>query len=255
MTAHIEPADEPLWHGYSARAIDRLTRAALRLDRWSTHIDERGAAIRFGIIEHLATVEEPPSRLELLNAGKAASDAHMLAELRTHGYDRTHPERGGASSSGFVRYWEPAARTPFEERVVERVALAQVWPSLSLSQRQAVMALALSEDYEAAIGHLGVRRGTFAARLHHGRQAFAELWHEHETPRRVRRNEHSANQRAASFRGKRRLTVSEVEKLRERNLNGETLTALAAEAGCGVMTLSRLLRGLRKPAPDQEAAA
>lgn len=255
MTPHTEPADEVLWHGYSARAIDRLTRAGLRLDRWTNHIDERAAVIRFGIIEHLATAEERPTRLELLNAGKAASDEYMLAELRTHGYDRTHPERGGGSTAGFVRYWESAARTPFEERVVERVALAQVWSSLTLSQQQAVMALALSEGYEQAVQQLGIRRGTFAARLHHGRQAFAELWHEHETPRRVRRNEHSANQRAASFRGKRRLTVSEVEKLRERNLNGETLTALAAEAGCGVMTLSRLLRGLRKPAPDQEAAA
>lgn len=255
MTARVDPVDEPLWHGYSARAIDRLTRTALRLDRWRTHLDERAAAIRFGIIELLATAEEPPTRLELLNAGKAASDEHMLAELRTHGYDRTHPERGDGSASGFVRYWEPIARTPFEERVVERVALAQVWPSLPLSQRQAVMSLALSKGYEEAVEHLGVRRGTFAARLHHGRQAFAELWHEHETPRRVRRNEHSANQRAASFRGKRRLTVTEVEKLRERKLNGETLTALATEAGCGVMTLSRLLRGLRQPAPDQEAAA
>lgn len=255
MTARIEPADEALWHGYSARAIDRLTRAALRLDRWSTQVDERAAAIRFGIIDHLATAEEPPSRLELINVGKAASDKHMIAELRTHGYDRTCPERGGGSAAGFVRYWEAAARTPFEERVVERVALAQVWPSLSLSQRQAVMALALSEGYEEAVEHLGVRRGTFAARLHHGRRAFAELWHEHETPRRVRRNEHSANQRALSVQGRRRLTVTEVDELRQRNLNGETLTALAAEAGCGAMTLSRLLRGLRQPAPDQEEAA
>lgn len=246
--------DAVVAHGYTVRDINQLTRAALRRDRWNTAVEERTAAIRLGMIEHLRTAEEPPTDSDLLKAGAAASDRYMLAELRAHGYDRKHPERGGGTSPGFVRYWEPAAHTPFEERVEERVALAQVWPSLSLPQRQAVLALADTDDYEEAVAQVGVPRGTFAARLHHGRRSFAALWHEHETPRHVRRNEHAPSPAAASQRG-RRLTVSEVEALRVRYLDGETLTALAAEAGVGAMTLSRLLRGKRRPAPDAKEAA
>ena len=54
-----------------------------------------------------------------------------------------------------------------------------------------------------------------------------------------------------TFAGKDRLTVSQVESVRDRYTAGEaTLTAMAAEYGVSGPTLSALVRGRHKPAPD-----
>lgn len=254
MPGFADPAREPLWHGYSYTDIDDVARLVLRVDRYRTDMDaaERYHAVRFEIIEHLATAAERPTRQDLVNVGRRASDNHVRAEMHHHGWDVRRVERGSCALPSFQRYWQGSGRTPLDERVVERVALGQVWPTLTLAQQQAVMALALTDDHAAAAAHLGIPLGNYSSRLRNARLRFHALWHEGETPRRPRRDKRVLNRVALDSRGKRRLTESEVAVLRGRVAAGEKQCVLAAEVGYTPGALSYLLRGRRKAAPDPE---
>ena len=254
MTGPIDPARVPLWHGYSYEDIDAIARLVIRVDRYRKDADaaDRYAAIRFAVIEHLATAGERPARQDLINAGRRGADLHVRAEMHHHGWDRRRIELGSGALPGFQRYWQASGRTPIDERVVERIAVRQVWPTLTLAQQQAVMALALTDDHAAAARQLGIPLGNYSSRLRNARIRFHGLWHEHETPRRPRRDKRVLNRVAVDSRGKRRLTESEVEALRERVAAGEKQNALAAEVGYTPGALSYVLRGRRKAAPDRE---
>jgi hypothetical protein len=256
MSGHVDPAVVPLWHGYSFADIDDIARLVIRVDRYRNDADstERYLAIRFAVIEHLATATERPAHQDLVNAGRRGSDLHVRAEMHAHGWDRRRSDLGAASLPGFQRYWQGTGRTPIDERIVERIAVRQVWPTLTLAQQQAVMALALTDDHAAAARQLGIPLGNYSSRLRNARIRFHTLWHEHETPRRPRRDKRVLNRVAVDSRGKRRLTESEIEVLRERVAAGEKQNALAAEVGYTPGGLSSLLRGLKKAAPDPEGA-
>jgi hypothetical protein len=85
---------------------------------------------------------------------------------------------------GFARYWFTFGRntTGPEERIVERIALAQIWDALPEQHRQLIAALAIHDDYGKAAASLGKVRGTYVSQLANARRAFRELWHEGETP-------------------------------------------------------------------------
>jgi hypothetical protein len=257
MTDPVDPAREPLWHGYSYADIDAIARLVIRVDRYRTDLDaaERYRAIRFAVIEHLATAAERPAHQDLVKAGRRASDNHVRAEMHAHGWDPRRIEAGSGALPGFQRYWQSSGRVPIDERIVERVAVRQVWPTLTLAQRQAVMALALTDDHAAAAVQLGIPYSSYAARLRKARIRFHALWHEHETPRRQVRDKRVLNRVAVDSRGRRRLTESEVAALRDRVAAGEKQYVLAAEVGYTPGGLSYLLRGLKKAAPNDPTGA
>jgi hypothetical protein len=84
----------------------------------------------------------------------------------------------------FVRYWAGAgAATPSPEgRIVEREALAQIWPTLTELERRAVLAFAAHGSAEVACVALGMTRRAFLSRLNAARARFRTWWHEGETP-------------------------------------------------------------------------
>lgn len=239
--------DDPL-HGYTLQAIDHLTRIVIRMDRWYTagDIDERFDAIRHAIVELLLTSTEPPARQDLLRAGTVASDNTVRDEARDHGRDISR----GKPMPEFARYWASAHRGASPEAsVVERIALSQILPLLRPSERRALTALAASGDFEASATALGIAKGTFSTIVSTGRRRFLAAWHEGETPSKQWRTDRRVCARnGRDHLGRNRLTAAQVEACRERHHAGETITALAAEAGLSKTGLSRLLSGKSKPA-------
>jgi DNA-directed RNA polymerase specialized sigma24 family protein len=182
----MNPTAANLWHGYSLDGIDRLATAAAHratgrfiLDPGDTYEAAWGA-----IAEHLATADEPPPPGYLLTVaygaiGAAANQARSYRGMpRTWGAD-------AATAVTFCRYWElhrRATGSP-EGMVIDRRALAQIWPTLTVRQQQTLWALAAHDgDHRAAAQTLGWALTTFRTRLSDARAAYRALWHEHETP-------------------------------------------------------------------------
>ncbi|MFI8942689.1 hypothetical protein [Streptomyces syringium] len=246
-----DPTTVPLWHSYALRDIDAISRFVIVIDRWSNAMDttDRQDAVRFAITEHLITSGTAPTRQDLVRIGRAAADRHVAAEMRYHGYDPRHLDRGQGGMANFQRYWQGTGHTPWDEQLVERLALTQVWPRLTLAQQQALMALALTGDHRAAADHLGLPLPAFSGRLRKARRRVLALWHEHETPRRPARDKRVLA-RSGTYRGRRLLTEQDVEVLRDRRAAGATLRQLASETGYSAGALCNLLSGKRRPVSD-----
>lgn len=240
-------ADSPVAHGYTMRDLEHLTRIVLRLDRWYIAADgeERYDAVWFGITEYLLTATDPPTRRELLNAGTSASDARVKDDMRTHG--RCTQTYGPMPR--FHAYWNPANPPSPEPRIVDHIAVQQIWPLLQPRQREALTALATTGDYDKAAAVLGVTKGTFGVLISTGRRRFYSWWHEHETPSRQWRTDRRVRSRdGRDHYGRQRLTAAQVDAYRDRRNAGEPVKALAAEAGIAAATLYRLLEGSSSPA-------
>lgn len=248
----LNPIHEPLRHGYTLDDLDRLTRTVLIIDRWRTDLaDDRYAAIHFAITETVLTADEPPTRSDLIACGRTAGDRHIRAQMHSHGYDRHNTATGPGGLAGFQRYWQQSGHTPWDERLVESMTLAQIWPRLTLPQQQAVMALALTGEHEEAAASLGIGLEAYFGRLKAARRRVFALWYEHETPPRRRRHDRRVYSRTGMWRGRRLLTEADVERLREQRAAGVTLKAMAAETGYSKTTLSDLLTGKRQPSRER----
>ncbi len=245
-----DPTAVPLWHGYSLTDIDKISRLVIAIDRWSTAMEttDRQDAVRFAITEHLITARLAPTRQDLIRVGRAAADRYVATEMRYHGYDPRHIDHGQGGMVRFQRYWQGTGHMPWDEQLVERLALTQVWPRLTLAQQQALMALALTGDHRAAADQLGLPLPAFSGRLRKARRRVLARWHEHETPRRPARDKRVLS-RSGTYRGRRLLTEQDLEGLRDRRAAGATLRQLAAETGYSAGALCNLLRGKRRPAP------
>lgn len=94
----------------------------------------------------------------------------------------------GANGTGpnYVRYWRDiTAPTPSPEvRIVERLALEQILPTLTRRQREVIGALAALDDHRAAWEALGFSKDLWAVHLSGARRRFLEAWHEGEVPSR-----------------------------------------------------------------------
>ena len=239
------PAD-PM-HGYTLADLDNITRYALYLDRWhSGDIADRYDTVWHAVVEHILTAGTAPTRNELLTAGIAASLRHVRAEMHHRGLSERNP---GQSMRGFERYWTAGPSPSAEECVVDRVALYQVLPLLTDLQMQALTAAAGHGDYQAAAGALGVAPGTVWQRLDSGRKRIYAAWHEGETPPGTAWR--SRKRASATHPGGKRLTESQVEEIRDRYAAGARQVDLAEEMGVGQTTISRLLRGQSRGAPDE----
>jgi hypothetical protein len=175
-----------LRHGYTLSQVSELSLVVVRRQRWhqAADFDERLEVAWSAIIEHIYTCDEPPLPGEVIRAGWQAIGTHVDKGHQFHGLD-THDRYAGITG-GFERYWWYAARpagSP-EERVAERVALAQIWPRLRPVHREVLAALAACDDYGLAAESLGKSRKTFAQQVSTARREFLALWHEGESPSR-----------------------------------------------------------------------
>ena len=241
-------------HGRTLDDVDRIAWGVATSDRWhaGTPLAERHDHARHGIVVHLLSADQPPADYDLYRAGLAEITRAVHAEIRFKGHQDTADERG---EFGFLpqaaRYWNPPAASPLEERIVERIALHQVWPLLTGRQRQALAALAACGDYQQAADALDLNLKAFDMRLAKGRSRLAAVWFEHETPPKRRGKDRRVSTRSGrDSAGRPRVTVSQLEQVRTRRARGELLRDIAPDYGITRQALGRLLRGVHQPAPD-----
>ena len=243
----------PVRHGYTVRDIDRIaaTGVARNYNWYAGDIDERHDAARLAVIEHLYATDSAPDRNDLIGAAALADGRYVNDSRSTHGIGVR--EHGGGT--GFNRYWHSSAPHPsHEERIVERIAAAQILPLLTAKQLEAVLALAQTGDYQASQDMLGLTQATLSARIQAARRKFNAAWHEHETPRRIARHDRRlASRTGLDSTGRPRLNAAQLEEIRERRFAGEDVRAIAATYGVNRATIYNLLSGKSKPAPTEGA--
>lgn len=129
-----------------------------------------------------------PTRHELATEARAGIWRHANTERRTYGYKDRDPWAGLGSAPRFASYWTVATApvSPFEDRVLEPLALAEVWTRLTDRDRDVITAQAAFEDNRAAASALGMPTGSYSTYLSEARRRFAALWHDWETPHRLK---------------------------------------------------------------------
>lgn len=179
-----------LRHGYTLTDLHQMARLAVHTagtmaSAWHDRYDTAWSAIA----EHLYAAEQHPHRTALVRTGQLAIYAAVDEQRQAHGYYRRKTDgaqHGAASSPAFHAYWwDICGATPTsspERRVVERSALAQILPMLTPTQRDAIVALAVHDDYQAAADALGMKYTTFKGYVAGGRRRFLAWWHEGEVP-------------------------------------------------------------------------
>jgi hypothetical protein len=188
-TAPFEVSDYPVAHGYTLADLDQLTRGALKADRLVAldYADRRDIACS-AIAEHLCAAEEAPSRIELIQVGWQAIARTVRDGYRARGYqDGDYGLDGAPSMPRFMRFWGSGVTSSHEDGVVERVAVGQVLRTLPDIYRDAIVALAVGDDYMRAAELLGISYKALVARIGVARRSLLELWHEGETPHRTKR--------------------------------------------------------------------
>jgi hypothetical protein len=235
--AHADPHD--IRHGYNLADLDRLARIAAsrsrgQLDVWAERVELAWS----GIAEALCAASEPPDPVDLLRAGTRAVNRQSLEALRV-------------TRARFHTYWSAHHGASPERRIVEHLALWQIWHSMPRRHQQALLLLATLEDDARAAEVLGCTRNAFDCLLYAARRRFREAWHEGETPSHHWRQDHRAARGSATDSvGRQRITVSQLETIRARRSAGETLKAIAADFGVSRPTIGNLLRGRFMPAAD-----
>lgn len=179
--------DVALRWGYHLSDLDQLTRTAVNAARSrAADYHDRHATARTAIAEALYAATTPPTRRDLVAAGATAIDRAVQDDLRHKGYRWHNANSGAGSAPRFAVYWwDLSTPTPSPEpAVVERIAVAQVLAMLTDRQREALIALAATDDHSAAAASLGLPMGTYSTRLGAARRAARQWWHQGETPAR-----------------------------------------------------------------------
>jgi hypothetical protein len=91
----------------------------------------------------------------------------------------------------FAKYWTPVQASPFEDRVVERIANQQVMHSLPRRDQAVLIALAVRDDYQLAAEALAMPSGSYRKYISTARRNYLAYWHGDETPAR----QHGYNRR------------------------------------------------------------
>lgn len=180
-------------HGYTMEDLRQITAAALVADRLlAMPYNERHDIAWSAIAEHLCAADEPPLRQELVRVGWQAIYHHIRDGLRQRGWSDGGRDRtaGMPTMPRFATYWHGTrVESPQEERLVEELAVTQVLSTLTPAKREAIVALAVHDDYRLAAASLGIAYEALLQRLKMARAQVLKLWHEGETPRRVHRTD------------------------------------------------------------------
>lgn len=203
------PADDvhTIRWGYNLADLDRLSRlatsgavgGAVGLDAYQTAWD--------GLVDHLLNAQTRPDPADMLNAARHSLSRRARETEHHHG---RHHRYDGQAAPRFMAYWDALSRRSHspEEKVVEKITLWQIWPTLTPGQREVLLALAVHEDYARAAQALGKNPRTFNVLISQGRNRFRALWHEGETPSRQwgmdRRRTNTGTKAEATYRKARR---------------------------------------------------
>lgn len=177
--------DLPVLHGYTLGDLDRLSRIAGRRVHISAismawDMRERHELAWSGIAEALVLAEERPPTSRLVVAGRQAIYRGVRDDYRHHGVERRDPLAGMHSAPAFASYWwwlHRGHETDHAGGIVDRAALAQIWPLLREIDRVSLAALAVHGTYQAAAAALGINYVAFKQRIILARRRFAIHWY------------------------------------------------------------------------------
>jgi hypothetical protein len=203
--------DASLKWGLRLSDLERVARrAAWNTRAGAAQFDDRYAVAFGAAVEFLYAAEQPVPEALLY---RAAQDGLFRESDKVRSYagigwrpDEGYGESGAAPR--FVMYWaDQNLPTPSPENgVVERMALAQILPTLPPKQLQAVLALAATGSHQAAKEALG-NPSWYGRYLSLARRHILALWHEGEEPSRVwgidRRGSRPVRDRLRNTRNKR----------------------------------------------------
>jgi DNA-directed RNA polymerase specialized sigma24 family protein len=178
--------DPELRHGYTIAGVQAIARSAAA-NSWiaAADFEDLMSAAWSAIVDELYTAEEPPSRHDLHRIAKGAVWDTARDYRRHHGYRNRDGWEGEASAPRFVAYWHMPNEGGVDERVAERVAIAEIFAALSGRERGIVLAcVAHDGDYVTAAASLGMKRSAYHVALMAVRKKCAQLWHWPEQPHR-----------------------------------------------------------------------
>lgn len=175
-------------------------------------------------------------------------------------------------SRAYLRYWTSASAPTrsHEDLIIDRLALVQIWVTLTPAQRDTLRALAEYGDRASAARSLDLSEKAYCSALTRARRRFFALWHEHERPSRLwgagrpgarhqnpmyllRQRRRKAEQRARRDRSRpkarigrppRDLGVTDAEIL-ARHEAGESMNALARALGTAQDVIGRRIHTAR----------
>lgn len=187
--AELEP-DVPEWHsdavrwGYTLRDLDQFARMAASRCRGQSMSERDKYETAFSAIaENLLTAAERPAKADLIQCGANAVSNQHWDNLRVHGKVTNRADEKGLMPR-FPLFWRSVASVTLshEDGIVERAALLQIWPFLSMQHQRILATLAACGSHEVAAESLGYSRTVYRAALSRARRAFLAIWHEGETP-------------------------------------------------------------------------
>lgn len=166
-------------HGWTLDDLVYVTRYIVHTHR--PQILDRDEAHDVVAVELLTRLyaEPEPTRPELFKIGHRALAAANSKEMSHQGLDGQEGHR-----PRWATYWRGArmVAAPFEDSVLDRIAVLQVWDELSPRHQETLSALIEAGDNTTAAKLLGIPRGTWGTRLKYARDQARELWFWPETP-------------------------------------------------------------------------
>ena len=173
------------WLGYTLHELSQIARRAAVYCRWGDRfaLPERFEIAWAGVVDYLVGCAIAPESFEVYKAGVRAIGRASDRELREHGV--TRGDDGLAAMPRFGAYWLPGTAPAADIRVIERVALWQIWEMLRPLHQMALLALAAHGDYAEAAQAAGYPYTSFCSLISAARAEFLALWHEGEAPSRI----------------------------------------------------------------------
>lgn len=188
-----------LRHGYTLDDLNRIARTVVVANaqwwRGADRHDQVGIAFS-AVAEHLYLADGAPTERELHAAGTRALVEDVKAYRHHHGLrDGGHGLTGEAPR--FAAFWYEPPADPWEDRLLDRIAVAQIMPTLDEPLMQAIAALAALDDYALAADALDLKYPTLTARINRGRKAFRQHWYAPETAPATRGTDRRVGSRTA----------------------------------------------------------
>jgi hypothetical protein len=230
-----------LRHGYTLDDLHRLANIAVHADPWHRAMDvvDRLEIAWSAIAEQLYACEERPAEHDLIRDARTAISGDWVKERSAHGVSAGDPYAGRAAAPNYQRFWFATPAPSPENRVVDRIAVQQILPTLRRFEREALLALATFDDYASAERALGIAEKTLPQRVKSAREAFRELWHEGETPSGQWRRDRRVGSRTSARNHGAKLTDDQVRAIRS---DPRSCKKVGDEHGVSAETVSRIRR-------------
>lgn len=164
--------------GYTLHDLHQFARSATRADRaLAADYATRYGLAWSGIVDVLIDATDRPEPAALVRAGWQAIYRDARTSRRGHGY-----QDDGTIAPRFTTYWGHRVAPSPEGRIVDRMAVQQVIAALPDRHRDAIAALAVADNYQAAADLMDVSYPAAKRRIAVARHAALALWHDGETP-------------------------------------------------------------------------